>query len=102
VKLYVCWGTFQLPGESGHPCAHAYRALRLAGYKPQVIRSYGMASLPGLLNQTRGRRAVKRLTGTNVVPVLVTDSGEVIQESDDIVTWANTHPAQKQGTSLTR
>jgi hypothetical protein len=101
VKLYVCWGTFKMPGEGGHPCANAYRALRDAGHKPQVIRSYGMASLPSVLNQTPGRRAAKRLTGSIMVPVLVTDSGEVIQESQDIVAWAQTHPAQAQVTVRT-
>jgi hypothetical protein len=92
--LYVCWGTFKMPGEEGHPCANAYKALRDAGHKPKVIRAYGMASLPSVLNQTPGRRAVKRLTGSVVVPVLVTDSGEVIKESADIVAWAKAHPAK--------
>ena len=31
--------------------------------------------LPGIFNQTRGRREVKRLTGNYWVPVLVTDDG---------------------------
>lgn len=94
MKLYVCWGTFKMPGEQGHPCAIAYNALKDAGHKPKVIRAYGMASLPMLLNLTPGRRAVKRLTGSIVVPVLVTDTGEVIQESQDIAAWARANPAR--------
>lgn len=94
MKLYVCWGTFNMPGEGGHPCADAYRALRDAGHKPRVIRAFGMASLPAPLNCTPGRRAVKRLTGNIMVPVLVTDDGDVINESQDIVAWAQGHPAQ--------
>lgn len=100
MKLYVCWGTFKMPGEQGHPCANAYRALRDAGHKPKVIRAYGMAALPSVLNQTPGRRAVRRLTGSIVVPILVTDHGEVIQESEDIVAWAQAHPARANVTSL--
>jgi Glutathione S-transferase, N-terminal domain len=94
MKLYVCWGTFDMPG--GHPCATALKALKDAGYRPEVIRAYGAKSLPpflGFLNQTDGRRAVKRLTGSVVVPALVTDTGEVLHESDNIVAWARAHSA---------
>jgi hypothetical protein len=96
MKLYVCWGTFELPGETGHPCAKAHQALRDAGHRPEVIRAYGGASLPsflGVLNRTQGRRTVKRLTGSPVVPALVTDKGEMIHESENIVAWARAHPA---------
>jgi glutaredoxin 2 len=59
-----------------------------------------MAALPSVLNQTPGRRAAKRLTGSIVVPVLVTERGEVIRESENIVAWAQTHPARADVTSL--
>ena len=60
MKLYVCWGTFPVPPRpGGHPCANAYHALRDAGHSPEVVRSYGFAPLPGLFNQTRGRRKVQ-------------------------------------------
>jgi hypothetical protein len=94
MKLYVCYGTFQTPRPGGHPCANAHRALKQAGYDPEVVRSYGFGLLPDALNLTRGRREVRRLTGQNWVPVLVTDDGEVIQGSEKIVAWAAANPAQ--------
>jgi glutaredoxin 2 len=42
---------------------------------------------------TDERREVERLTGKPTVPVLVTDDGEVIPESQRIVEWARAHPA---------
>ena len=94
MKLYVCYGTFTTtPRPGGHPCGNAYRALQEAGHDPQVIRSYGWGVLPDFLNPSRGRREVKRLTGSTWVPVLVTDEDEVIQGSDKIIAWAKEHPA---------
>jgi hypothetical protein len=90
MKLYVCWGTFKTPRPGGHPCGNAYNALREAGHDPEVQRVYGLASLPKFLNP--GRRPVRELTGKEWVPVLVTDDGEVIQESKRIVEWAAEHP----------
>ena len=91
MKLYVCWGTFDSPG--GHPCRVANKAVEGAGYDPEVVRCFGWAALPELLNLTPGRRAVKRLTGQLEVPVLVTDGGEVIQGSKGIVAWTRANPA---------
>ncbi len=94
MKLYICYGTFKAaPRSGGHPCGNAYHALRDAGHDPEVIRSYGMAGLPSFLNATRGRKEVKELTGGFTVPVLVTDDGEVVRESGQIVGWAKAHPA---------
>lgn len=94
MKLYVCWGTFKpAPRPGGHPCGRAYHALRDAGHEPDVVKAYGLALLPDALNQTEGRREAKRLTGSNTVPVLVTDDGEVVSESKRIVAWAKENPA---------
>lgn len=94
MKLYICYGTFTTtPRPGGHPCGNAYAALRESGHEPEVVKSYGLAGLPSLFNRTRGRREVKELTGSYTVPVLVTDDGEVIGESKDIVAWARTHSA---------
>jgi hypothetical protein len=94
MKLYVCYGTFTTtPRPGGHPCGIAYHALKDAGHDPEVIKSYGLGILPDFLNPTRGRREVRKLTGSNVVPVLVTDDGEVIKESSKIKEWAVAHPA---------
>ena len=40
-----------------------------------------------------GEEAVRRYHGQNWVPVLVTDDGEVIQETKRIVEWARANPA---------
>jgi hypothetical protein len=93
MKLYVCWGTFSTPRPGGHPCRNAHEALREAGHDPEVIKSYGLAILPGPFNATEGRREAKRLTGRYTVPVLVTDSGEVVADSKNIVAWAQKNPA---------
>jgi hypothetical protein len=93
VKLYVCWGTFPTPRPGGHPCRNAHEALLRAGHRPEVVKSYGLALLPGPFNQTRGRREVQELTGNRWVPTLVLDDGTVIDGSREIVAWAEGHPA---------
>ena len=56
-------------------------------------RAFGHILPDALANWTAGRREVRRLTGSSVVPVLVTDDGEVIQDSAEIERWAQAHPA---------
>jgi hypothetical protein len=58
-----------------------------------VIKSYGLALLPGMFNQTRGRREVQELTGNRWVPTLVLGDGTVIDGSREIVDWARANPA---------
>ncbi len=36
---------------------------------------------------------MRELTSQNMVPVLVTDDGEVIQDSRNIIAWAKANPA---------
>jgi hypothetical protein len=92
MKLFVCYGTFKVaPRPGGHPCGIAYHALRDAGHDPEVKRVYGWGVLPDFMNP--GRREVRELTGQDWVPVLVTDDGEVIRESREIIEWARAHPA---------
>jgi glutaredoxin 2 len=45
--------------------------------------------------KTDGRKKVEELTGQPAVPVLVTDSGEVINDSKRIVAWAEANPASQ-------
>jgi hypothetical protein len=94
LKLYVCYGTFRSPRPGGHPCGNAYRALKQAGYDPEVKKTYGWGALPDVLNSTKGRKEVRRLTGKSWVPVLVTDDDLVVRGSKEIVAWAESHPAQ--------
>src|SRR6187402_2193470 len=91
MKLYVCWGTFGSPRPGGHPCKNAYEALKEAGWDPEVDRTYGLGVLGDTLNPTR--RKVRELTSQNMVPVLVTDEDEVIQDSRKIIAWAKANPA---------
>ena len=94
MKLYVCWGTWKAaPRPGGHPCGVAYEALRDAGHDPEVVKSYGLGLLPDFMNRTGGRQQAKRLTGKTTVPVLVTDDGEVVSDSERIAEWAREHPA---------
>jgi hypothetical protein len=94
MDLYVCYGTFKpAPRPGGHPCGRAYHALVDAGYAPNVIKAYGLGMLPDMFNQTPGRKKVKELTGSYMVPALVTDGGEVVHGSHEIAAWAKSHPA---------
>jgi len=92
VKLYVCWGTFEFaPRTGGHPCGRAYHALVDAGYEPEVQRVYGYGPLPAFLNPRR--KVVRELTSQQMVPVLQLDDGELVSGSQEIVAWAQDHPA---------
>lgn len=90
MKLYVCYGTFQVPMVREHPCRIAHEALTAAGHDPEVVRTYGFGALPDI---TPGRREVKRLSGQSWVPLLTTDDGEVVAGSQEIADWAAAHPA---------
>jgi hypothetical protein len=95
MKLYVCYGTWTAgKAVHPHPCGEAHKAVVAAGHAPEVIRSYGLGVLPGMINGlTGGRRKVKELTGNYWVPVLVTDDGTVVQGSQKIIDWAHANPA---------
>lgn len=55
------------------------------------------ASLPDL---TRARKEVRRMTGESFVPVLVTDSEEVVAGSHRIEAWAMENPATAASPSV--
>jgi hypothetical protein len=95
VKLYVCWDTRPShPVIGKHPCGIAHQALVEAGHEPEVVKAYGWAKLPDFLNATPGRREVRELSGGNdEVPALITDSGEFVQSTREIVAWAKANPA---------
>jgi glutathione S-transferase len=93
--LYTC-GQKKRGPELLHPCAKAGKALDAAGYEYE-IRTVGgyrlMAWTWGSRNEDRAE--VKRLSGTNEVPILILDDGEVISGSATIARWADEHPAAK-------
>jgi glutathione S-transferase len=59
-----------------------------------VVKARGLGMLPDFANKTKGRQEVKELTGSNMVPVLVTDDGEVVRESKRIEEWAKANPVR--------
>jgi hypothetical protein len=91
MKLFVCWGTFRSPRPGGHPCRNAHEALKESGWDPDVEKAYGLGVLGTTLNPTRSE--VRKWSGQNMVPVLVTDDEEVITGSDKIAKWARDNPA---------
>jgi len=90
MKLYVCWGTFQVPAVRDHPCKDAYDALVQADQVPEVIKTYSFGAMPRAL-QTKGRKLVEDATGSSWVPALETDDGEWISGSKEIIAWAEQH-----------
>lgn len=96
MKLYVCYDALKnvrhVPRPGGHPCGNAHVALKKAGHDPEVVAVGGLGVIPGL-NRTEGRKEVQELTGSPMVPALVTDDGEVIAESKRIIEWAEANPA---------
>jgi len=92
VILYTCGQKKRGPGFA-HPCAKAGKALDAAGYEYELKTVKGYRGMP-LTWGSRGkdRAEVKRLSGTNEVPILVLDDGEVISGSSVIARWAVDHP----------
>ena len=61
------------------------------GYEIKVVGSYRL--MPWTWGSRGDERAeVKELSGTNEVPILVLDDGEVISGSGTIAAWAKEHP----------
>ena len=90
--LYTCGQKTRGPGFA-HPCAKAGNALDNAGYEYELKTVKGYRGMP-LTWGSRGedRAEIKRLSGTNEVPILVLDDGEVISGSGTIAKWAQEHP----------
>ena len=95
MRLFVCWDTrTHHPIFGDHPCGQAHEALINAGYEPEVVKARGWTVLPDALNNSAGRREVRKLSGGNdEVPAVVLDSGEFIQGSGEIIEWAAANPA---------
>jgi glutathione S-transferase len=91
--LYTC-GQRTHAASLGHPCGRAGKALDDAGYEYElkIVGGYRLAIWTwGSRNEDR--EEVKRLSGTNEVPILVLDDGEVVSGSGAIARWANEHPS---------
>jgi Glutathione S-transferase, N-terminal domain len=94
MRLFVCWTTrnVSFPPGQDHSCWKAHDALKSAGHDPDVVHALSFGGIPGVL-QTPPRREVKKHTGSYWVPALETEDGEWISGSDEIVAWAESHPA---------
>jgi glutathione S-transferase len=95
VILYTCGQKKRGPAAL-HPCARAAKALDDAGYEYEVktVGGYRLA-LWTWGSRNADRSEVKKLSGTNEVPILVLDDGEVISGSGTIAHWAGEHPAAR-------
>ena len=93
--LYTC-GQKKRGPAAVHPCAKAAKALDAAGYEYE-IKTVGGYRLMAWTWSSRGedRAEVRKLSGTNEVPIVVLDDGEVISGSSTIARWARDNPAAR-------
>ncbi|HEU4907097.1 MAG TPA: glutathione S-transferase N-terminal domain-containing protein [Solirubrobacterales bacterium] len=91
--LYTC-GQKKTGPAALHPCAKAAKALDAAGhtYELRTVGGYRMAFWTWG-SRTADRAEVKKLSGSNEVPILVLDDGDVVSGSGAIAAWAREHPA---------
>lgn len=93
--LYTC-GQKKRGPSFAHPCAKAGKALDAAGYEYEIKVVGGYRMLPTTWGSRDEERAeVRELSGTNEVPILILDDGEVISGSGTIASWAREHPAAR-------
>ena len=91
VILYTC-GTKKMGPGLLHACAKAGKALDEAGYEYELRTVGGYRLVPWTWgSRAEDRAEVKKLSGTNEVPVLVLDDGEVVSGSGAIARWAKEH-----------
>ncbi|MBN8866684.1 MAG: glutathione S-transferase domain-containing protein [Solirubrobacterales bacterium] len=91
--LYTCGTTTAGPGAL-HPCAKAGKALEAAGHEYEIKKVGGYRLMPWTWRtRTRDREEVRELSGTDEVPILLLDDGEVISGSSTIAQWAKENPA---------
>lgn len=90
--LYTC-GTKKMGPGFAHPCAKAGKALDAAGYDYELKTVGGYRLMPWTWgNRNEDRAEIKKLSGSNEVPILILDDGEVISGSGTIAAWAREHP----------
>jgi glutathione S-transferase len=97
VILYTC-GQKKRGPAAVHPCAKAAKALDAAGYRYELRVVGGYRLMPWTWGSRDEERAeVRKLSGTNEVPILILDDGEVVSGSSVIARWAGEHPAARAG-----
>jgi glutathione S-transferase len=99
VILYTCAQKKNGPGFA-HPCAKAGKALDAAGYEYEIKTVAGYRGAVWTWGSRKeDRKEVRDLSGTDEVPILVLDDGEVISGSGRIAAWAKEHPAARATTT---
>jgi glutathione S-transferase len=99
VILYTCGTKTSGPGFA-HPCAKAGNALDAAGYDYELRTVGGYRLMPWTWgSRKKDREEVRKLSGTDEVPVLVLDDGEVVSGSGTIAKWAKEHPLSRAKSS---
>jgi glutathione S-transferase len=97
--LYTCGQKTVGPGLA-HPCAKAGHALDAAGYEYEIktVGGYRLAFWTWG-SRKKDRAEIRELSGTDEVPILVLDDGEVISGSGTIARWAKEHPTSRAKSS---
>ncbi len=91
--LYTCGQKTNGPAFA-HPCGKAGKALDEAGYEYEIKTVGGYRLMPWTWgSRTEDRKEIRELSGSDEVPVLVLDGGEIISGSGTIAKWAKEHPA---------
>ena len=99
--LYTC-GTKTMGPGAAHPCAKAGKALDAAGYDYELKTVKGYRLMPWTWgSRKKDREEIRRLSGTDEVPILVLDDNEVVSGSGAIAKWAREHPIAKGTASPT-
>jgi glutathione S-transferase len=97
--LYTCGQKTVGPGFA-HPCAKAGNALDAAGYQYEIKTVGGYRLAVWTWGKRKEDRAeVRELSGTDEVPILVLDDGDVVSGSGAIARWAKEHPAARSGSA---
>jgi hypothetical protein len=93
LTLYVCH--IDDGGPPPHACKRAQRALRAGGHEfEKVVFAKGHPF--GLF--TKGRRPeLKAISGQEQLPVLKLQSGEFVNGSANIISWAKQHAPARTG-----
>lgn len=93
--LYTC-GLKRRGGSMIHACARAINSLDKAGYSYEHRTVKGYRLVPWTRpSRSEDRAEIKAMSGTNEVPILVLDDGEVVSGSSHIARWAKEHPATR-------
>jgi glutathione S-transferase len=101
VILYTCGQKTAGPALA-HPCGKAGKALDEAGYQYEVkkVGGYRLA-IWTWGSRKKDREEVRKLSGSDEVPILVLDDGEVISGSGTIAKWAKEHPLSRAKSAAT-